>query len=65
MIKDLGGITWRIIRPGFVAQDRDPNHKSEVDLDDWKFDLTIINDGTIADLHNKAEIEYCKMKGFA
>ncbi len=63
MLKDLGGLVWRIDRPGFVAKDRDPNHKSEIDLDDWKFDETIINDGTIPELHQKAEILYRKLKG--
>ncbi|MFC1493533.1 hypothetical protein ACFL6O_06180 [candidate division KSB1 bacterium] len=63
MLQDLGGFIWRINRPGFVAKDRDPNHKSEIDLDDWKFDETIVNDGTIPDLHEKTEILYRKLKG--
>ncbi|MFC1564417.1 hypothetical protein ACFL6G_05735 [candidate division KSB1 bacterium] len=63
MIKELGGLVWKIDRPGFVAKDRDPNHKSEVDLDSWNFDETIVNDGTIPDLHEKTDILYRKLKG--
>ncbi|MCP4725996.1 MAG: hypothetical protein GY863_13220 [bacterium] len=63
MVKELGGFVWRINRPGFIAKDRDPNHKSEIDLDDWKFEEIITNDGTIPELHKKAESIYRKLKG--
>lgn len=49
-ISDAGGIIVRITRPGVGPAN---DHVSEVDLDDWGFDATITNDGTIADLRRK------------
>ena len=54
-IKKAGGEVWKIIRSNFNYIDRNPSHKSEVDLDDWSFDVEIINDGTIDDLYNKID----------
>lgn len=49
-ISDVGGIIVRVTRPGVGPAN---DHVSEVDLDDWGFDATITNDGTIADLRRK------------
>lgn len=46
-IKDRGGIVIRVKRP-FVPSDTE--HISETALDDWKFDFTIDNSGSLADL---------------
>lgn len=46
-IIDLGGEIWRIERPGYGPVN---NHSSEVDMDDFDFHLTIVNDGSIEDL---------------
>jgi hypothetical protein len=43
-----GGVIWRIERPGYGPANADPN---ETRLADWPFDATIVNDGTIDDLH--------------
>ena len=61
-IKDCGGEIWKIIRPEYNRLDRDPNHRSEVDLDDWIFDEIIVNDGTIEELHEKVARVYKKEK---
>ena len=53
---------WKIIRPDYNQTDRDPSHKSEVDLDDWEFDEVIINDGTIEELCEKIDRVYQKRK---
>lgn len=58
-IKDQGGIVIRINR--MIAADllSGPGglymHESETELDDWKFDTTISNDGTFEELYTKAE----------
>lgn len=51
-IKSLGGIVWRIHRPGVKAAN---DHISEHDLDGWKFDEHIINDGTLLDLEGEVQ----------
>ena len=51
-LKDLGFITVKINRPNRII-DRDPNHISEIALDNYKFDYEIDNDGTLEDLYNK------------
>lgn len=61
-IKGSGGEIWKIIRPDYNQIDRDPSHKSEVDLDDWEFDEVIINDGTIEELYEKIDRVYQKRK---
>jgi hypothetical protein len=53
-LKKAGFTTVRINRPG-RPQDRDPNHISEVDLDDVEFDYTIENDGTLEEFYNKID----------
>lgn len=47
MVADLGGQVWRIERFGTGATNA---HPSETALDDWDFDATFINDGTVEDL---------------
>lgn len=51
-VKKLGGQVWRVERPGLGAANA---HQSEVALDGWNFDATIINDGVIEDLSDKVE----------
>lgn len=46
-VKAEGGFMVRVTRPGVQAVN---NHPSEVSLDEWGFDLTIPNDGTLGDL---------------
>ncbi len=57
-IKEIGGEVWRVIRPEYNLLDRDPNHTSEIDLDSWEFDETILNDGSIEDLWKKVDKLY-------
>lgn len=38
---------WRIERPGVGPIN---NHISEVDMDDWEYDFTFVNSGTLEDL---------------
>jgi len=61
-IKSVGGEVWKIIRHNYNQIDRDPSHKSEIDLDDWEFDEVIFNDGTIEDLFNKVDVVYQRRK---
>jgi hypothetical protein len=49
-IKKAGGIIIRIERPGVKPVNP---HPSETSLDKWKFDHTIINDGSLTDLTKK------------
>ena len=51
-IKALGGTVWRIERPGIQAIN---GHASETAMDDWPFDATITNDGTLEDLQAQVE----------
>jgi hypothetical protein len=55
-IKDKGGVIIRISRevPG-VSQKFIDRSESEVSLDDWKFDYTIHNMGTLEDLRNQVK----------
>lgn len=48
-IKELGGTLIKVIRPGVVI-DSDP---SEVSMNGWTPDHTILNDGTLLDLAEK------------
>ena len=50
-ISSLGGINIRIERPNNPFPESD--HPSEKELDDYTFDYTVVNDGTIDDLFNK------------
>lgn len=51
-VKNKGGIIVRINRPGVFPVN---NHPSEVDLDNWNFDMVINNDGTLEDLKVKVK----------
>lgn len=51
-VHDYGGQVWRIDRPG-VAPVR--SHVSEQELYHFHSDVTIVNDGSIADLRHKVE----------
>jgi hypothetical protein len=54
-IVDRGGQVWRIDRPGYgprMGTDGTPS-KADVAIDDWPFDLRIVNDGTLASLRDK------------
>ncbi|AFO10928.1 deoxynucleoside monophosphate kinase [Streptomyces phage R4] len=54
-VADRGGVLIRVRRPGVgPAKDRVGRvHESEVALDGWAFDHTLINDGSVRDLHLK------------
>jgi len=72
MIKDMGGYVWDIRRmvetktnwfEQYIASDRDPNHPSETDLDDWHFDtIKMALDGDIESLQKMVETEYNSIK---
>lgn len=47
MIKQLGGVVWRISRPGYGAVNA---HLSERSMDSWAFDHFLINDSSITEL---------------
>lgn len=49
MVKHHGGVVWNVVRPGVGPVNDSAN---EHGLDDWPFDTTIINDGSLADLSN-------------
>lgn len=49
-IRDRGGEIWRVVRPGVNAVN---SHVSETQLDNYKFDQYLVNDGSITDLHNQ------------
>lgn len=54
-IREAGGVMVRIERPG-VGPKEDPGgwvHESEVALDHYDFDVTVKNDGTIEELHER------------
>lgn len=55
ILKKLGFHLVRIIRDDRPI-DRDPNHSSEVDLDNYPFDDTIVNNGTISELGVKVQL---------
>ena len=63
MIRKMGGHVWKIDRPGYQVTDRDPNHLSEIDLQDWDFDAVFQNNSTIGDLQQKVELHFRKLKG--
>lgn len=54
-IKSRGGQVWRIERLGNspAVMPDGTIHRSETSLDDWEFDKTIHNDGTLEEFHNK------------
>lgn len=47
LIKQLGGVVWRISRPGFGAVNE---HASERAMDSWAFDHVFVNDASITEL---------------
>jgi hypothetical protein len=55
LIKDFGGIVVRVIRTQdgvpVIDPNRDPNHPSETDLDDFEFDHLFHNNGSLEDLY--------------
>lgn len=52
-IAQLGGVLWRVMRPG---TEREREHESETLLDGWRWwDHVIVNDGTLADLNVKVD----------
>ena len=53
-LKSLGFTVVKINRRDRPI-DRDPHHISEVDLDDFPFDVTIDNNGTLEELYEKLE----------
>lgn len=48
-VKNSGGETWKVDHQ-YIDPHRDPNHPSEIDLDDWNFDSVLMNTGTKGDL---------------
>jgi len=50
-VKELGGVVWRVVRPGFEAPVG--SHESETALDRFTFDRVIVNDGTLEGLADK------------
>ncbi|WDS51778.1 deoxynucleoside monophosphate kinase [Streptomyces phage Triumph] len=54
-VADRGGVMIRVERPGVgPAKDKWGRiHESEVALDEWTFDHTLVNDGSVRDLHLK------------
>lgn len=52
-IRSVGGAVFRVDRPG-VGPIND--HVSEIEMDDWPFDATIENDGSLLDLQGSVMI---------
>ncbi len=52
VLKNNGFTLVKITRKNRII-DRDPNHISEIELDNYKFDYEITNDGTIDELYDK------------
>lgn len=54
-IQEQGGKLWRIDRPstGPATAPDGSVHRSETELDDWKFDVRITNDGSLTDLKGR------------
>lgn len=51
-IVDRGGKIARVARPGCGPVN---GHRSETEMDEWPWDLTIPNAGTVDDLHEQAD----------
>jgi phosphomevalonate kinase len=51
-------LTLKVVRPNHISKltEEQKNHISETGLDNYEFDYTIINDGSIEDLEKKVEI---------
>jgi hypothetical protein len=55
-VKAFGGFTVKVTRLGFVDPSRDPNHVSETELDNTKFDFEITcPDGELDELRRDAK----------
>ena len=52
VIKDFGGLMVKVVRPD-GGSEAFSGHASEGGLEDWPFDHTLVNDGTIADLERQ------------
>lgn len=50
-VKKLGGLVWRIARPGLVKGD----HQSEVEQTEIEVDFQILNNGTVRELHSRID----------
>jgi len=51
-VKSFGGEIWRIDRPGIEPAN---NHASEMEMNDYPFDLRLQNDSTLEELMNQVE----------
>ncbi len=60
VLKSLGFVLVQIIRPDRII-DRDQNHISEVELDDFQFDYTICNDGSLEEFKYKLRELYARI----
>jgi hypothetical protein len=49
-VKDLGGVIWRIQRPGISAVN---DHPSESAMDDWDYDKVIVNNSGLDGLKSQ------------
>ena len=58
MVKRMGGVIVRVVRPGMECSD---THASEVEQASIEADYTLVNDGTEADLQEKAVALYEKL----
>lgn len=54
VVKALGGEIWRITRP--ALGERTDLHASETGMDDYVADREILNDGSIAAVHNQVDV---------
>jgi hypothetical protein len=60
-IKYKGGTCWKVHRDEPLEDTgRDPNHISEIDLDNWNFDYVIHNDKDLINLYVRADECYLK-----
>lgn len=50
LIRESGGVVWRVVRPGADGAVGIAGHSSETEQDAIVADVTIVNDGTIEDL---------------
>jgi hypothetical protein len=55
-IVELDGQIWNISRPSHAVDQQITNHTSEGALDHFVFDVSIINNGSIDDLYNNANL---------
>jgi hypothetical protein len=59
MIKRRGGVVVRVVRPGITEDD---THASETEQNNIEADYTIVNDGSILELHQKVSDLYKQLK---